>query len=197
MAEEWSFFGCTLQDVHSKLGWPCVATLVNGSEYSGYLYNIDPETRTLFVLKRKSPNRPSQQDQVISRGKEPMEAPIGHETKVEAGEAWTMIVVRQHALKTFEFQVDHSSDWLSVEDMDSIARIPHALIDPAKISARKESLVTMLQSKRIPVEWSAEDAVVHIMNSAHVHPPYLPSTVKCANGVILERVKGMIQELEE
>jgi len=107
MAEEWSFFGYTLQDVHSKLGWSCVATLVNGSEYSGYLYNVDPETRTLFVLKRKSPNRPSQQDQVISREKEPAEAPIGHEVKVEAGEshnAWTMIVVRQHALKTFEFQ---------------------------------------------------------------------------------------------
>ncbi|KAG0002758.1 hypothetical protein BGZ65_002346 [Modicella reniformis] len=197
MAEEWRFFGFTLQDIHSKLGSPCVATLV-GSEYSGYLYNIDPETYTVFILQRLCQGQGQGQDQGQGLTQEQVAHGDNIETNVkENHEAWDIVVVRQHALKGFEFQNDSEPDNLSVEEMDSIARVPHALIDPAKIKARKEGLVAMLRSKRIPVETSAEDAVVHIMNSAHVHPPYLPLSVECANGVMLERVRSMIQELHE
>ncbi|KAG0227971.1 hypothetical protein B0O80DRAFT_497919 [Mortierella sp. GBAus27b] len=197
MAEEWNFLGCTLQDIYSKLGSPCVVTLTNRSEHSGYLYNIDPETYTLFLLKRQDQGqtqdqRPDQEQQHVQEGPE---------DKVETGDAdnkdaWTMIVVRRHALKSCIFQDEPDLDRLSVQAMDSVARIPHALADPTQIGDRKRALVAMLESKRIPVQVSDEDAVVHIMNSAHVHPPYLPSTVKCANGVILERVKGMLQEFQ-
>ncbi|KAF8935051.1 hypothetical protein BGZ58_005283 [Dissophora ornata] len=87
------------------------------------------------------------------------------------------------------------SDRLSLEEMDAIAHISQTPSSPAEIEARKSRLVAMLQSKRIPVETAAEDPVVHIMGSAHVHPPYLPMSVDCKNTVVRERVKGMVQEL--
>ncbi|KAF9101651.1 hypothetical protein BGX27_011388 [Mortierella sp. AM989] len=190
MAEQWRFFGCTLRDIHNQLGSFCSATLLNGIEYSGYLYSIDPETYTLLMLQRKQKESSNEQSQDQNKNGE---AGAGS----TSGEAsWTMIAVRQHALKAWTFSDSTASDRLTLSEMDTIAHISQTLGNPAEISARKDRLVTLLRSKRIPVETTAEDMVVHIMNCAHVRPPYLAVSIDCSNAVIRERVKGMIQELQ-
>ncbi|KAG0295102.1 hypothetical protein BGZ98_001516 [Dissophora globulifera] len=177
MAEEWRFFGCTLQDVHCKLGSPCLATLLNGKVYSGYLYSVDPETHTVLILLRQN------QERAESTG------------PPDVGGPWTMVAIRRHALRSWECSDDAGDDRLGLAEMDVFAHIALKLDDPAAMEARKERLVAMLRAKRIPVETTADDAVVHILGSAHVRPPYVPMTVECANAVVRERVKGMVQQL--
>ncbi|KAG0003422.1 hypothetical protein BGZ80_007603 [Entomortierella chlamydospora] len=180
MAKQWLFFGYTLGDIHSQLGSVCRATLLNGMEYSGYLYSVDPETYTLLMLLRGKKGSSHEQSQ----------------SQHESGASWTMVAVRQHALTAWECPDDSSSDRLSLEEMDTLAHIPIKLGDEAEIKSRKERLVTFLRSKRIPVESTTEDKVVHIMNCAHVQPPYLAASVDCTNVVICERIKRMIEEMQ-
>ncbi|KAI1297783.1 hypothetical protein EDD11_006931 [Mortierella claussenii] len=161
--------------------------------YTGHLYSIDPETRTALILLHQE----QKQTQSITATAEPhgAEDAVRADKKLDVPVLWTMVAIRQHALKAFKLEDNTSSDRMSFEEMDTIAHISHKLRDPAEIQERKDKLVAMLRSKRIPVETAAEDPVVHIMNSAHVHPPYLPVTIDCDNGVVRERVKGMIQAL--
>ena len=52
--EEWRYFDFTLKEIYNHLGQQCMATtLLNGKKkvYHGHLYNIDPETQTLFILQ--------------------------------------------------------------------------------------------------------------------------------------------------
>ncbi|KAG0333334.1 hypothetical protein BG000_009252 [Podila horticola] len=81
--------------------------------------------------------------------------------------------------------------------MDTLVPVSASLASPESILARKAQLIELLRSTRIPVETTDEDPVVHILNSAHVRPPYLPSSVDCPNPVIRERVKAIIQELQQ
>ena len=45
------------------------------------------------------------------------------------------------------------------------------------------------------MESHADDPIVHIMGSAHVRPPYVALSIDCANTVVRERVRAMVQEL--
>ncbi|KAF9357491.1 hypothetical protein BGX26_003622 [Mortierella sp. AD094] len=190
MAMQWLFFGYTLGDVYSQLGSVCRATLLNGMEYSGYLYSVDPETYTLLMLLRGK--KESSLEQPQSQRESDTTVTGGLDTKA----LWTMVAVRQHALKAWECPDSSTTDRLSLGEMDTLAHVSQILGDEAEIKGRKERLVTLLRSKRIPVETTTEDKVVHIMNCAHVRPPYLAASIDCANVVIRERIKGMIEELK-
>ncbi|KAI7823630.1 hypothetical protein BC939DRAFT_161912 [Gamsiella multidivaricata] len=222
MAEEWRFFGCTLRDIDSQLGARCRATLTSGKEYTGYLYTVDPETQTALILLRQS-QEPDQkqsqehhfqnqgQDQPQKQqsldGEQQIQAPSEDQkhmlcpTGLDERVLWTIVAVRQHALKSWMCPDGNTSDRLSLEEMDTITHISSGLSSPTVIQARKEALVEMLRSvgglKRIPLETTADDPVVHIMTSAHVHPPYLAQSVECPNEVVRERVRAMVQGLQQ
>jgi hypothetical protein len=79
MADDWRFFGSSLRDVYSHLGWTCHVTLKSGKDYSGHLYNVDPETWTLLLVQ----------------------APEDKEGKVDSQDYKTVVAIRQHAIKDF------------------------------------------------------------------------------------------------
>ncbi|KAF9281428.1 hypothetical protein BGZ68_006643 [Mortierella alpina] len=199
MAQAWRFFGSTLRDIYTQLGTPCHATLLNGKIYSGYLYNVDPETETLLILQLQEPQESREQQQ--SNDQRQTEPPL-NDAEVRAKQdfstrkAQSMVAVSRQATK--EFHIDSSaSDRLTLQEMDSLARVLSTLGSPEETKARKAKLVSSLQAKRIPVETSEEDAVVHILNCAHVRPPYNASSIECDNSVVRERVKGMIQDIQD
>ncbi|KFH70272.1 hypothetical protein MVEG_03123 [Podila verticillata NRRL 6337] len=173
MADDWRFFGNSLRDVYSHLGSTCHVTLKSGKVYSGHLYNVDPETSTLLLIQDSSDDK---------------------EGKVNSHDFKTVVAIRQHAVKDFSIDKSPISRKLTVEDMNTLVPISASLASPESIHSRKAQLVELLRSTRIPVETTDEDPVVHILNSAHVRPPYLPSSVDCPNPVIRERVKAIIQQ---
>ncbi|KAF9381105.1 Gem (Nuclear organelle) associated protein 6 [Podila verticillata] len=173
MADDWRFFGNSLRDVYSHLGSTCHVMLKSGKVYSGHLYNVDPETSTLLLIQDSSEDK---------------------EGKVDSQDYKTVVAIRQHAVKDFSIDKSPVGRKLTVEDMDTLVPISASLASPESIHSRKAQLVELLRSTRIPVETTDEDPVVHILNSAHVRPPYLPSSVDCLNPVIRERVKAIIQE---
>ncbi|KAG0352593.1 Gem (Nuclear organelle) associated protein 6 [Podila minutissima] len=176
MADDWRFFGSSLRDVYSHLGSTCHVMLKGGKDYSGHLYNVDPETLTLLLL---------------------VQAPEDKEGKVDSQDYKTIVAIRQHAIKDFSIDKSPASRKITMEDMDKCVPVSASLASPESILARKAQLIELLRSTRIPVETTDEDPVVHILNSAHVRPPYLPSSVDCPNPVIRERVKAIIQELQQ
>ncbi|KAG0035706.1 hypothetical protein BGZ82_005136 [Podila clonocystis] len=179
MADDWQFFGNSLRDVYSHLGSICHVTLKSGKYYSGHLYNVDPETLTLLLLLL-------------------VQAPEDKEGKVDLQQdCKTIVSIRQHAIKDFSIDKSSASGKLKVEDMDRLVPVSASLASPESILARKAQLIELLRSTRIPIVTTDEDPVVHILNSAHVRPPYLPSSVDCPNPVIRERVKAIIQELQQ
>ncbi|KAF9950686.1 hypothetical protein BGZ72_007696 [Mortierella alpina] len=199
MAQAWRFFGSTLRDIHTQLGTPCQATLLNGKTYSGYLYNVDPETETLLILQLQEPQesreRKPSKDQSLT---EPPLIDAADAGKQDFGQrsAQAMVVVSRHAVR--EFRIDTSaSDKLTLQEMDSLARVLSNVGSAEETKARKDRLVASLQAKRIPVETSEDDAVVHILNCAHVRPPYNASSIDCDNGVVRERVKRMIEDIQD
>ncbi|KAG0344055.1 hypothetical protein BG004_004780 [Podila humilis] len=182
MADSWRFFGNTLQGVYSHLGAHCHVSLTNGTAYQGYLYSVDPETSTLLLVVLDQEGSPLAGDRVEDSVQMP-DSPV------------VVVAVRQHAIKDFSINKSPESRRLTMEDMDKYVPISSQLLNKEAVHARKTRLVESLRSKRIPVESTDDDPVVHIMASAHVRPPYLPSTVDCPNRVISERVKAMVQEL--
>ncbi|KAF9950317.1 hypothetical protein BGZ70_001428 [Mortierella alpina] len=199
MAQAWRFFGSTLRDIYTQLGSPCHATLLNGKTYSGYLYNVDPETETLLILQLHNPQASREENLSTEQGQ--TDPPLSHAAdaaKQDVGKrtAQSMVAVSRQAAK--DFHIDSlASDRLTLQEMDSLARVLSNLGNPEDTKARKDRLVASLQAKRIPVETSEDDAVVHILNCAHVRPPYNVSSIDCDNRVVRERVKGMIQDMQE
>ncbi|KAF9092791.1 hypothetical protein BGX23_003904 [Mortierella sp. AD031] len=261
MSEAWQFHGYTLGEIFSQLGAPCQATLVNGKSFSGHLYNVDPETLTLLILRlpqgqehvqesegkddKNTIERNEQAEGVIylveqqplalnePQEQEPkqIQAPVSptksqnqsdatenNSTQSAHTEGRTMAVIRQHALKSFVI-----GNRLTIESMETLAGLPTPPnVSPVDIKSRKQSIIAMLQSQRIPVKTTTttpsatstttttaqvkeeqeeqeggelEDEVIHLLvGSAQIRPPYTTSTVDCPNKVILERVQGMIRE---
>ncbi|KAF9573896.1 hypothetical protein EC968_007724 [Mortierella alpina] len=196
MAQTWRFFGSTLRDIYTQLGTPCHATMLNGKTYSGYLYNVDPETETLLILQlQEAQARGQQESEEQSQSDSPPHDAVDAEEK-DFGKrtAQSMVAVFRPAAKAFHID-SAASDRLSLQEMDSLARVLSSVGSPEETKARKDRLVASLRSKRIPVETTEDDAVVHILDCAHVRPPYSASSIDCDNRVVRERVKGMLQDM--
>ncbi|OAQ31508.1 hypothetical protein K457DRAFT_124144 [Linnemannia elongata AG-77] len=116
----------------------------------------------------------------------------------------TMVAIRQHALKAFSIDTSATEgSRLTIETMESLAGLPSPpSISPVDIESRKQSIITMLDSQRIPWkttggegERKEEGEVIQLaVGGARIKPPYTTSSVDCPNKVILERVQGMIRE---
>ncbi|KAF9135256.1 hypothetical protein BGW39_003936 [Mortierella sp. 14UC] len=112
----------------------------------------------------------------------------------------TMVAIRQHALKAFFIDTTAiAENRLTIETMETLAGLPAPpKISLADIESRKQSIITMLQSQRIPFkndnEQQGEKVIQLLVGGACIKPPYTTSSVECPNKVILERVQGMIRE---
>ncbi|KAF9124506.1 hypothetical protein BGX30_000910 [Mortierella sp. GBA39] len=116
----------------------------------------------------------------------------------------TMVAIRQHALKTFSIDTSASEgNRLTTETMEALAGLPAPPnISPVDIESRKQSIITMLDSQRIPWKTTGgegagkeEGEVIQlVVGGVRIKPPYTTSSVDCPNKVILERVQGMIRE---
>lgn len=165
MADDWRFFGSSLRDVYSHLGSTCHVMLKGGKDYSGHLYNVDPETLTLLLL---------------------VQAPEDKEGKVDSQDYKTIVAIRQHAIKDFSIgmftlstiasrlynirlllnkrifdRIDKSpaSRKITMEDMDKCVPVSASLASPESILARKAQLIELLRSVRcFPILKKADGA---------------------------------------
>ncbi|KAF9583349.1 hypothetical protein BGW38_009688 [Lunasporangiospora selenospora] len=183
--EAWRFFGNSLSDVYTLLGTSCQVTLTNGRHYSGSLYNVDPETRSILLLQ---PLTAKESTEPTAASNTTPITPGSSESKAQA--KWRMIFVRNHAIKEFRSEDPTGGLTLGLEEMDVLAHAVPRWEDPGEVAARKERL------KRIPVESKEDDSVVHIMTFAAVHPPYVPASIVCSNDVVRDRVESMLQGLD-
>ncbi|KAK3842069.1 MAG: hypothetical protein J3R72DRAFT_443577 [Linnemannia gamsii] len=252
MSKEWQCHGCTLREIHDRLGFPCEATLSNGKTFSGHLYNVDPETFTLLILQLPPPAPPLQErslEQAKEADKDTTVAKYEQESEVTVDELQqqqprsenveerqdqeptqtqarvppsttqplsvnatvisndnkritrpTMVAIRQHALKALFIDTTGTAEnRLTIETMETLAGLPAPpKISPVDIESRKQCIITMLQSQRIPFKNDNEgEEVIHLLvGGASIKPPYTTSSVHCSNKVILERVQGMIREYD-
>ncbi|PKK74617.1 hypothetical protein RhiirC2_738470, partial [Rhizophagus irregularis] len=56
-------------------------------------------------------------------------------------------------------------------------------------------LILLFESNRIQITYTNDDPVVHILDRAHISPPYVISSIECNNEIILQRVKEMMVQL--
>ncbi|KAG0264710.1 hypothetical protein BGZ95_003541, partial [Linnemannia exigua] len=112
----------------------------------------------------------------------------------------TMVAIRQHALKAFFIELTGTTEnRLTTKTMETLAGLPAPpKISPVDIESRKQCIITMLQSQRIPFKNDNEgEVVIHLLvGGATIKPPYTTYSVDCPNKVILERVQGMIREYD-
>ncbi|KAG0373519.1 hypothetical protein BGX24_011598 [Mortierella sp. AD032] len=157
MSKEWQCHGCTLREIHDRLGFPCEATLANGKTFSGHLYNVDPETFTLLILQLPPPAPPLQErslEQAKEADKDTTVAKYEQESEVTVDELQqqqprpTMVAIRQHALKALFIDTTGTAEnRLTIETMETLAGLPAPpKISPVDIESRKRCIITMLQS---------------------------------------------------
>ncbi|KAF9921609.1 hypothetical protein FBU30_008327 [Linnemannia zychae] len=228
MSTEWQFHGCTLREIYSRLGSVCQATLMNGKVFSGHLYNVDPETRTLFILKlprehikqgdtngresRCSTTAANEPETKRETDPQQPEGELGDQgeltqskaslpsTTIPQTERPTMVAIRQHVVKAFSIDTDEVKS-LTTREMEALADLPPPFkVSPVDIASRRQSIIAMLKLQRIPVKQTndqEDDGAIHLLvGSAKINPPYVTSSVSCANKVILERVQAMIREYD-
>ncbi|KAG9298339.1 hypothetical protein G9A89_002827 [Geosiphon pyriformis] len=163
-------YGLTFIEIAKALGNSATVHLKSGRKIDGYLYNIDPTTFTILLLKGE-----------FSESKNPNEFKI--------------FAIMNHAID--KLQVKSTEDSIQKETLDSLinTRIEEFAVDSEEMQQRKKSVISLFESNRIPVKYSLKDPTLHIMERAHINPPYVSDSISCDNEIILKRVKEMISQI--
>ncbi|CAG8584603.1 11678_t:CDS:2 [Acaulospora morrowiae] len=101
---------------------------------------------------------------------------------------YKVLVVMSHAVA--EFKVNDEVEAIPRHLLDSIVakKVEDYSIDSEKMRQRKERLISLFTS-------ATNDSTIHIMDCAHIAPPYVDSSVECENEIVLKRVKDMMTQL--
>nr|CAG8570337.1 14904_t:CDS:10 [Entrophospora candida]CAG8570577.1 11818_t:CDS:10 [Entrophospora candida] len=142
--------------IEESLGKFVTVKLENDEVFEGYLYNIDPVTFSVFLLKINKEDL--------------LESSIPSKHKV--------LVVMHHAIS--DFQVNEKENRLSKEVLDSIVttRTDDYDVNSELIQKRKEALINLFESQRLQITYDKDDPIIHVMNRANVLPPYVTSSIE-------------------
>ncbi|CAG8564755.1 16529_t:CDS:2 [Funneliformis caledonium] len=163
----------TFGQIEESLGKLCTIKLKNNEKgLKGYLYNIDPVTSTIILLQVEN-----------------------NSIENELPSKYKILVIMHHVVS--EFKVNNEENGIPRHLLDKMInqRIEDFKHDSEKMQQRKENLISLFESNRIQTNHTKDDPVVHILDRAHVSPPYVISSIECDNDIILQRVKDMITQL--
>ncbi|CAG8492875.1 2913_t:CDS:2 [Ambispora gerdemannii] len=150
-------YGLTFIEIEASLGQKVIVHLKNGEIIDdGFLYNVDPVTFTVLLLK--------------------------------------ILAIMQSIVESLEVKTGGTRDSISKEKLDSLitTRVRDFANTSEKMKARKRDVISFLKSNRIQVIHTPEDPIIHIMDRAHISPPYVPDSIRCNNEIMLKRVKDLI-----
>ncbi|CAG8466125.1 10227_t:CDS:2 [Ambispora leptoticha] len=177
-------YGLTFTQIEASLGQKVIVHLKNGEIIDdGFLYNVDPVTLTVLLLKEGSgegenvyKDSPPRKFKIIAIMQSIMESLEEHEqnqTKVKTGGA---------------------QDSIPKEKLDSLVttRIHDFVNTSERMKARKRDVISFFEANRIQVIHTPEDPIIHVMDRAHISPPYVPDSILCDNEIMLKRVKDLI-----
>ena len=162
-----------------QLGRWTVARLTDGTVRTGVLYTMDPESGHVALLRPAAESTfnleaghtcvtplllfSSSIAQIVQPPPEPKTVPL--EAPV--------------ASATLERVVAGRQDQLSFE--------------PEVIEARREALVVLLRSQRIPFEETAGRSLL-ILGCLRIVPPYVSLSCSCENEIVLDRFLGILDQ---
>ncbi|CAG8669063.1 16901_t:CDS:2, partial [Dentiscutata erythropus] len=151
----------TFAQIEETLGKLVTIKLKNGEKFEGHLYNIDPVTFTIGDLYTV--------DELPSRYK--------------------ILIIKDFDIS--EFKVNNDKDAIPRNLLDSVVNkyTEDYTINSEKMRQRREKLISLFTSQRIPVTHNEDESIIHIMGRAHISPPYVVSSIECDNEIILERGK--------
>ncbi|CAG8501736.1 11710_t:CDS:2 [Paraglomus brasilianum] len=166
-------YGFTVDQIERELGQRTTVRLASGEEIDGYLYNVDPITHTIFLLRLESK----------SMDKETLPP------------KYKLSVIMRHAVAAL--QIQDGDDRLSQTVLDSVIsdEAKGYFQNSEKIQQRKEKLISTFTKNRIQITHTPEDPDIHIMDRAHISPPYVPDSIQCDSEIILRRIKDIITQL--
>ncbi|ORY04627.1 hypothetical protein K493DRAFT_52144 [Basidiobolus meristosporus CBS 931.73] len=165
----WLAYDCSY--ILANIGSKVRVTLKEGGIVEGGLFNLDPSTYSLFLIQ-KIPDETAES----SKGK--------------------VLVILEHAvanLEILEGETLFSSDQLSSLLLEEVAKYD---LGSSELERRKAILMEHLKESRVPAITTPEDRTVHIMDSAHVDPPYISTSVRCDNDVVKQRVQKILTFIE-
>ncbi|RIA87031.1 hypothetical protein C1645_828371 [Glomus cerebriforme] len=108
---------------------------------------------------------------------------------------YKILVIMNHAV--LEFKVNNEKNGISRHLLDEVVnqRIEDFKNGSERMQQRKNNLILLFESNRIQITYEKDDPIIHILDRAHVSPPYVISSIECDNEIILQRVKEMIAQL--
>ncbi|CAB4491773.1 unnamed protein product [Rhizophagus irregularis] len=151
-----STYNLTLGQIEESLGKLCTIKLKNNEkDLKGYLYNIDPVTLTIFLLQIENDFN-----------------------KNELPSRYKILVVMNYAIS--EFKVNNEENGISRHILDNVVnqRIEDFKNESEKMQQRKKDLILLFESNRIQITYTNDDPVVHILDRAHISPPYVISSIE-------------------
>ena len=135
---------------------------------SGYFYCIDPETGTIALLTSNES--------------------CNMVTHVE--------LIYSHAVTSIQV---HKDNVLSNDQIDKFKdRVKPKVqkdLSPDEIELRKSKILNVLQSAQLPYEEQNSDEIM-VASVAKIGPPYGLSDIKCANEIVLTRLKELISSVD-
>ena len=162
-----------------QLGRWTVARLTDGSVRTGVLYTVDPESGHVALLRPAA-------DSAFN-----LEA--GH-TSVKPlllfSSSITQIVQPPLELKHVPLEPPVASATL---ERVVAGRQEQLSFDSEALEARREALVVLLRSQRIPFEETAGSALL-VLGCLRIAPPYVPRSCSCENEIVLDRFLGILDQ---
>ncbi|KAF1796097.1 Gemin6 [Mucor lusitanicus] len=63
------------------------------------------------------------------------------------------------------------------------------------LEKRRQALIQHLEKHRIPIQYQANEPVIHVLGCARVESPYAATSVVCDNALIRKRVRDIVLDL--
>lgn len=139
--------------------------LSDGSSRDGWVYTVDPVTRSIVLLQV-------------------------NERTFNSGLAFII----GHAIKAVDVQsVDESKE--ACPDFDKIINTrKNCNYSDEDLQQRKSDLKSWLEKNRIPVT-EKNGAVLSVMDVLSIEPPYEMDCCRCSNEIILDRIQRLVRSM--
>ena len=148
-------------------------TLLEGEELQGWIYTIDPVSRTIVLAKD------SDED----------------DAEINVSNPEPIVFVMSRAVKQLRLQktTRQEPEWLS-----NFAAKRKNNFTKDELQKRKSSLVEWLNKNRVPIlNNSADEDVVKVAGSLVIEPPYDVDSCKGTNEIVLDRIRKLIRTMPD
>lgn len=145
-------------------------TLFEGEELQGWVYTIDPVSFTIVIADDNDSNGAKSDSRSRS-----------------------MVFVMSKAVKGLRIAETTRKELEWVQNFT--AKKQHGFTDD-ELQKRKEDVLEWLKKNRVPiVADSVETKVVKVLGGLTIEPPYDVDSCKGTNGIVLERIRNLINSM--